>query len=161
MKILTQTLSILIISSFALTSCSSEISADTYSDIHVGETSTTYMATVISVRNVKVAGNDKMDKNESGKTTGAITGGLAGSNIGGGRGNGTALIAGALVGGIAGAIIEKKLKVQEGIEYVLKLEDGSLKTIVQGPGSMIAVGQKALLMVSDKGRSRVIAYSGE
>jgi outer membrane lipoprotein SlyB len=160
-KILIQTLSILMITTLSLTGCASEISPDSYSDSHVGETSTTYMGTIVSVRHVKVGASDKAEGSGAGVATGALAGGAIGSNIGGGRGNGTALVAGALLGAFAGAAAEKKLKNQQGIEYVIKLETGELKTVVQGPQSPLMSGQRVLLMVSTQGRSRVVPYHGE
>ncbi|MCH1430694.1 MAG: hypothetical protein L7U87_08080 [Chlamydiales bacterium] len=159
-KSIIQTIAALCIACVSLSSCSSEISANTYSDMHVGETSTTYMGVILSAREVTVAGNDKLDHNGAGQSAGMVAGGLAGSGMGSGNGNGAAIIGGALLGTIAGAYAEKHLKKQKGIEYVIKLDSGELKTIVQGAGEMIAVGQKVLLMVSEKGRSRVISYNG-
>ncbi|SCA58856.1 Outer membrane lipoprotein pcp [Chlamydiales bacterium SCGC AB-751-O23] len=144
---------------FFLNSCASEISSGTYSDAQVGETSSTYMGTIIATRNVTVSGNDKIEDNGTGIMTGAIAGGLGGSNMGKGHGNTTATVGGALLGAAAGAFAEKKLKEQKGIEYVIKLESGTLKTVVQGPSSPIAVGQKVLLMEGNQGRSRVVAYN--
>ena len=52
-------------------------------------------------------------------------------------------------------MIQKKLNEQNGIEYVVELAGGELKTIVQGPSPRFAVGQEVFVMVSNKGRSRV------
>lgn len=142
-----------------LSSCASEISANTYSDSHVGETSSTFAGTIVSMRYVTVGGSDKSEGSGAGIATGAIAGGAIGNTIGQGRGHDTAIVAGALLGAFAGAAAEKKLKQQQGIEYVIKLDSGELKTVVQGPDNPISNGQRVLLMVSHQGRSRVIPYN--
>ena len=68
-------------------------------------------------------------------------------------------VAVAAAGAVAGAYAEKALKSQNAMEYVVALENGESKTVVQGLDPTLAVGQKVWLMVSYQGRSRVTARS--
>lgn len=140
-----------------LTGCARDISSDSYEEATVGGISSTYACTVVSVRKVKVQGNDKLSGNVAGMAIGALAGGALGNTIGGGRGRTLATVAGALAGAAGGSYAQKKLEDQVGYEYTVKLEDGRLMTVVQGPKPALAPGQLAYLHVYPGGRSRVVA----
>lgn len=140
--------------------CARNISSDTYSDKHVDEATQTYAGRIVSVRKVQVKAAEKLEENTTGAAIGAIAGGVAGYQFGGGRGQVAATGAGALLGGIAGAFAQDALGSQEALEYVVQLESGALRTVVQGLDPALSPGQNVLLMVSMKGRSRVIAING-
>ena len=148
-------IALLSISVLHLSGCARDMSASTYSSTQVGEVYKSYQGTVINARKVKVKTSDSVDKNSTGIGLGAVTGGLAGSSI---RGDyqAAAIVGGALVGGVAGAYAEDYLRTQDAMEYVIKLHDGSLRTVVQGLDLIYAPGQKVILIVSYKGRSRLI-----
>lgn len=134
-----------------LTACASNISPKTYSVGSVGQVNRTISATVISVREVDVAGTTGL-----GTGVGAAAGGVAGSSLGsGGRENLIGAIAGAVVGGIAGAAIEGGATQQKGMEYVVETENGNLMTIVQGITTIFSEGQKVLVLYGSP--SRIIA----
>jgi outer membrane lipoprotein SlyB len=135
--------------------CARDISQSTYETKTVGEASEAHPCVVISTRRVQVA-SENLDDNKTGIIGGAIAGGALGNTIGKGRGRTLATAAGALGGSIAGAFLEKNLKSQEGIEYLVKLtKSGEMRTVVQGTDSLLYPGQNALLIVS-RGRSRLI-----
>jgi outer membrane lipoprotein SlyB len=113
------------------------------------------MGTIKSNRSVTVNQHSQLDENE----LGLIGGGVAGGVIGGSTGRGHVLPAaiGAVAGAVAGSLIEKKVKQQSGLEYIVELENGDLLTIVQGKGDEFFVGQSVYVIVSPSGgRSRII-----
>jgi outer membrane lipoprotein SlyB len=151
----------LVVMSLALTGCARNISGDHYSDRTMGESQVTYRGTVIEVRKVTV-GPEELEDNAMGIAGGAVAGGLGGSLIGKGSGNVAATAIGAIGGAVAGAFIEKELKTQDALEYAVELDNGSLRTIVQGPTPAIAVGERVRVIETvpfagkGKSRSRVV-----
>lgn len=145
-------LAVLGASVLALAGCASNISPQTYSVGSVGQVNRTVAATVISVREVNVAGTTGV-----GGAAGTATGAVLGSSIGGndGRSNIVGAIGGAVIGGIAGAAIEANATKQKALEYVVETENGNLMTIVQGKDAVFAEGQKVLVLYGSP--SRLIA----
>lgn len=137
--------------------CAKEIGSDTYSDAEAGAVKQTYRGTIISARRVKVQGQDKLQDNTLGLIGGGLAGGILGSQIGKGRGSTVGMVAGAGAGALGGALAQKALSKQEGMEYAVELTSGRVMTVVQGPQPELQVGQAVLVMVGDKGRSRVVA----
>jgi outer membrane lipoprotein SlyB len=148
---------ILCILALSVTSCERNINSNAYTAASVGEASFSYQGTVISTRQVQVQEGDKLEDNKTGIGLGAVGGGLIGNQFGNGSGNVAATIGGAVVGGFLGSMAEKKLKEQNGFEYVVKLTNGQIKTVVQGLDAVFGVGQRVIVIVSNDGRSRVIA----
>ena len=94
----------------ALVGCASNISPQTYSVGSVGQVNRTISATVISVREINVAGTTGV-----GEGGGSALGAVAGSSLGStGRDNLAGAIGGAIVGGLAGAAIEGHATKQTG-----------------------------------------------
>jgi outer membrane lipoprotein SlyB len=149
--------SILCILALLLTSCERNINSNAYTAASVGEASFSYQGTVISVRQVQVQEGDRLEDNKSGIGLGALGGGVIGNQFGNGGGNLAATIGGAVVGGVIGSMVEKKLKEQTGFEYVVKLTNGQIMTVVQGLDAAFGIGQRVIVIVSNDGRSRVIA----
>ncbi len=133
--------------------CAQDISSDVYSTESFGEVAETYKGVVISTRAVTVRPNET----SGGTAVGAVSGGVIGSSVGKGSGSAAAAVGGALIGGFLGHHAQKKIYSQGGMEYVIELESGELKTVVQEVNSSINVGQKVLLMISKKGRSRIVS----
>lgn len=132
--------------------CASNISPTTYSVGSVGQVNRTISATVISAREIDVAGTTGLGGN-AGAASGAVIGsGAGGSNS---RGNIVGAIGGAVVGGLAGAAIEANATKQKGMEYVIETENGNLMTIVQGIDAVFIQGQKVLVLYGSP--SRLIA----
>lgn len=71
-----------------------------------------------------------------GAAAGAVAGGLIGNQIGKGKGRTLATVIGAVGGGVAGHYGEKKLRGSTVWEVVVKMDDGSSRTLVleQDPG---------------------------
>jgi outer membrane lipoprotein SlyB len=145
-------LAMLAASSLALAGCASNISPQTYSVGSVGQVNRTISATVISVREVSVAGTTGV-----GGAAGSATGAVLGSSVGGndGRSNIVGAIGGAIIGGLAGSAIESNATKQKALEYVVETENGNLMTIVQGKDTVFAEGQKVLVLYGSP--SRLIA----
>jgi outer membrane lipoprotein SlyB len=142
------------------TSCARQISPNVYSADSVGEASRTYSGVIISLRTVEVQDKERLEENGLGLMGGAMAGGLTGSLIGGGRGNVAATGVGAVLGSVGGMLLEKEIKKQSGIEYIVRLADGSAMTVVQGVENPLPVGQRVLVIVSHKGRSRIVPDTG-
>jgi outer membrane lipoprotein SlyB len=66
-----------------------------------------------------------------GAAGGAVVGGLLGNQVGGGRGQDVMTVVGALGGAVAGNQIEGKVKSTQGYEIVVRLNDGSIRTVQQ------------------------------
>lgn len=140
-----------------LSGCARNISPGVYSSRHVGESSRTEEAVVVSMRVVEVKDHEKMDQNGLGLMGGALGGGLLGSLFGKGAGQVGMVGVGALAGAAGGALLEDKLTTQQGIEYTVKVSNGTMRTVVQGPEPVLKVGEKVYLMTSHRGRSRLVS----
>lgn len=106
-------------------------STDTYDDGDVGRILRTEKATVISSREIDIAGNPS--------AVGPVIGGAAGAagaGFGFRDGNaGLAAVIGALIGAGAGYLVEKQALSGEGFEYVVEMPDGKVVTLVQNKES--------------------------
>ncbi len=147
----------LLIICLCLSACARQMSPDVYDADHIGEASATYSGTVVSVREVKIQDGDRLQDNALGGVGGGVAGALIGSTIGHGAGTVAAEIGGAVVGATAGALGEQALKKENGLEYIVKLESGEVKTVVQGVNPRFQAGDQVWMLVSNKGRSRLIA----
>ena len=139
------------------TGCARQISSNVYSAHSVGEATETYPGVIISSRTVDIEDGEYLGDNTLGIIGGGVGGALLGSTIGKGSGNTLATVAGGLIGATGGAFAEKALKSQQGMEYVVSLENGQSRTVVQGMDPQLAVGQNVFLMVSHQGRSRIVS----
>ena len=103
-------------------------STNSYSESDVGQIISTSEGTVVSSRLVDISGEDSSTGSLVGAGAGAITG-FAGA----GGGNTGALIGvlGALAGAGIGYLVEQGMKSREGIEYIVRLDDGRVVTLVQ------------------------------
>jgi len=142
-----------------LSGCARNISANTYDARSLnGSGMISHPCTVVSVRVVAVEEGDYLENNQAGMLMGGVAGGLAGNMIGGGRGRTLATGIGALAGAAGGAFAEKALKAQNGYEYVVKMQNGSMRTVVQGMDTQLHPGQAALLIEGTRNsRPRLIA----
>jgi outer membrane lipoprotein SlyB len=135
-----------------VTSSCQQISPNVYETRDAGVPMETFAGVVQSARPVAVQNEGKI-----GTVLGAAAGGIGGAQIGGGTG--THIIggvAGAAIGALAGRGAEKAITKQAGMEYVVRLENGQLQTIVQGAEPPIMVGQKVFIQLYGPGRSRVV-----
>ena len=141
------------------TNCAREISSGVYSEAHVGETSFTYQGSIINARQIKVQAKERLEENAMGMGAGGIGGGLLGSTMGKGSGNIAATAIGAIAGAVAGTYAEKELKTQNAMEYVVRLTNNQIMTVVQGIDNPMPIGARVLVMVSNDGRSRIVPDS--
>jgi outer membrane lipoprotein SlyB len=102
-------------------------SQNNYGEADVGHTAIIAYGIVKSVRPVDITGQNS----GTGAGVGAVAGGLAGSTIGRGNGSILGLVGGAIIGGIAGAATEQALRDRQGIEYIIKFQNGNTQSIVQ------------------------------
>jgi outer membrane lipoprotein SlyB len=137
--------------------CAKEIDADLYTEENFGEASHTYQGVIVNVRKVRMQQGDKLEDNKTGIAVGAITGAVVGNQFGKGSGNVASTAIGGLGGAFLGSLAEKKLKSQDALEYVVKLSNGDVRSIVQGLSPSFSVGQRVLVMINRHNRSRIIA----
>ena len=149
---MTNKLSILLPALLAVAACAPSIGSNDYGYSSVGQASSAFPCTVLSVRSVNV--------NSSGGTgtvIGCLAGGVAGSTIGHGS---SASILGALGGAAAGALVgnaaEKGIMSQGGYEYVVRTDNGQTYSVTQGTDNLIAAGQRCMLINGNP--SRIIPY---
>lgn len=139
-----------------LASCAREISSDVYAADNIGEVAQTFEGTICNARLVKVQEFDRPEGSGVGALGGGVAGGVAGANVGKGTGQVAAVAGGALAGIIGGTMLERKIRSQKGMEYIVQLDNGDLVTVVQGKCPALEKGQRVFVMVSCEGRSRII-----
>ncbi|MDR2682074.1 MAG: glycine zipper 2TM domain-containing protein [Holosporaceae bacterium] len=136
--------------------CARQISSSVYDAKTLGAANETFECVVVKVRKVMVEEGERLEDNKTGAVVGAVAGGALGNAIGGGRGRVISTAGGALLGGIGGAFAEKALKSQEGLEYLVRLNSGAMRTVVQSAENPLYPGQAGYLIIDNRGRSRVI-----
>lgn len=134
----------------AVSACAPNINSNHYATSGTGEVGQAMNCTVVSVRQVNVSSSDS----STGSVLGAIGGGVAGSTIGHGRGSVLGALGGAALGGIAGNYAQEGLSSQGGLEYIVRLDNGNLRTITQGADVYMQPGQPCFLLYG--AQSRVI-----
>lgn len=125
-----------------LSACTNDLSPNTYNTDSVGQASRVEPGVIVSMRNVKIDQNTDM-----GGLAGAGAGAAAGSAIGGsGEANIIGAIGGAVIGGLAGNYAEKHINKENGVEYIVKLKNGSVTSITQPPNLNLHVDQRVLII---------------
>jgi outer membrane lipoprotein SlyB len=135
--------------------CASEKGGDVYSRDQVQQVQHFKVGTVESVHKVRIEGT----KSQVGTTAGTIVGGIAGSGASQGKTGQVAAVLGAVVGGVVGAAAEEGYTREDGLEYSLKLEDGSYISVVQAASKNeeIKAGDKVRIIEND-GVTRVVKF---
>ena len=128
-----------------LAGCASSKSGDVYSRDEAQREQTVRLATVESVRPVKIEGT----RTPIGAVAGGAVGGIAGSGVGQGRGSDIAAVLGALGGGIAGQALEEGATRKNGVEITVRLENGELRAVVQEEKERFVAGQKVRLLTQN------------
>jgi outer membrane lipoprotein SlyB len=121
-----------------------------------------------SARYVAVIGDSVQDRNRAAATTGvgvvagALIGRAIGSEIGKGRGNELARNLGTIAGGVVGAntaqAATQRATTRQGVEYLVRLDDGRQRVIVQN----LNAGEAAMRpgagcqLVGGRGQDRVV-----
>lgn len=135
-----------------LSGCASDLSGSSYSRADAHAVQNVRMGTIESLRPVQIEGT----KTPIGTLAGAAVGGIAGSSIGGGRGQAITTILGGVAGGMAGSAVEEGVTRTQGVEIVVREDDGSTRAYVQAvdANQQFRVGDRVRIM-SVNGNSRV------
>lgn len=134
-----------------LTGCASNLSGSSYSRADARAVQNVRMGTIESLRPVQIEGT----KTPIGTLAGAAVGGIAGNSIGGGRGKAITTILGGVAGGAAGSAVEEGITRTQGVEIVVREDDGGTRAYVQAVDSQqFRVGDRVRIM-SVNGASRV------
>lgn len=152
--------SLVVPSLLMMTGCARNIGASNYASASVGEAITSYAGVIASKRQVVVEEGEKLQDNVIGGLAGGVAGGVLGNTIGKGTGNTFTTLGGAAAGALAGAYAQKALSKQDAFEYTIQLDSGQLKTVVQGLDVNLQPGQRVILHISHKGRSRIVPFQG-
>jgi outer membrane lipoprotein SlyB len=130
------------IASLWLAGCAQNVSPNTYSASDVGKPNKVVSGTVISKRNINIDANSG-----AGGLAGGVAGAAAGSGVGGSTaGNVVGAVGGAVIGGLLGNAIDKSVNHHQGIEYIVKLKDGSTISLAQVQELQFEVGQHVLVV---------------
>lgn len=130
--------------SAALVGCATSKSGDVYSRDEALREQTVRLATVESVRPVRIQGT----RSGIGAAAGGVVGGVAGSTVGHGKGSTIAGVLGAVGGGVAGQALEEGATRKPGVEITVRLQNGELRAIVQEETDKFVPGQKVRLLTS-------------
>jgi outer membrane lipoprotein SlyB len=127
-----------------LAGCITHESGNVYSKHEAGREQTVRMATVDSVRPVKLEGS----QSGLGAAAGGAVGGISGSQVGHGAGSSVAAVLGGVAGGVAGNVLENKATEKNALEITVKLDSGEMRAIVQEADQKFTPGQRVRLLSS-------------
>jgi len=159
--------------------CSRDLSSGAYGEAQTGEADSTYEGVIVSMRTIQV--KPDTGENAGGTLAGGALGAAGGSAIGRGTGSLVSAIGGAIVGAVAGNVVEGELRKQTAMEYIVKLvntgtikkrkghrggeseesettneQESDIRTVVQAADPALKVHSKVYVIVSKKGRSRIV-----
>lgn len=121
-------------------------SADNYTVSQAQREQTVRLATVETVRAVKLTSGDTSGL---GLVGGGAVGAVAGSALGGGRGSLLTGILGGIAGAVAGNSVEKGVGTGNGVEITVRLDNGDLRAITQNAnGEVFRAGERVRLLTS-------------
>lgn len=98
--------------------------------------------TVEAIRSVEVKGAGT----GLGAVAGGVTGAVVGNQIGRGNGNTAMTILGAAGGAFAGNEIEKNIKKQFSYRVIVRMDNGSFRTVSQSAAPSVAVGERVRIV---------------
>ncbi|GAB2907344.1 glycine zipper 2TM domain-containing protein [Paraburkholderia jirisanensis] len=133
----------------AMTGCAyNSSSADVYTASQAQREETVRMATIDSVRAVKISSNNGQPTG-LGLLGGGALGAVAGSAIGGGTGSIVTGIVGGLAGAVAGNAVENGVAMRDGVELTVRLDNGDMRAITQSAtGEIFRAGDRVRLLSS-------------
>lgn len=140
----------LILCAAMLVACKDRPGQDAYSASEVGMSRSVEFGTVLNAREVDIQGEDS----KYAALIGAGLGGAGGATVGKGSGKDWAIIGTAVAGAIAGHYAGEALNDRKGMEYVVQLQSGETKTIVQEENEKDVVfkpGDHVMLQYCDGG----------
>lgn len=134
----------------AVSGCANQITNSTnYSRSDLGRVSTVMRGKILDIREVNINGTNS----GVGAGAGLVAGATAGSAIGGGdRSNIIGAVGGAVVGGVAGAMAEEGITSGKAFEFLIEQENGQTVAVVQSNDQNLRVGEKVMIVRSDKAR---------
>jgi len=143
-------LAMALVGSVALTGCAyNSSSSDVYTASQAQREETVRMATVESVRGVKISSNNGQPTGLGTIGGGALGGLAAASAIGGGNGSIIAGIIGGLAGAVAGNAVENSVAMKNGLEITVRLDNGDMRAITQtANGEVFQAGERVRLLSS-------------
>ncbi|HEX4045319.1 MAG TPA: glycine zipper domain-containing protein [Gammaproteobacteria bacterium] len=128
--------------SLVIVGCAKNISPNVYKSSQVGAANDAVPGVIVSKRVVTVDGNSG-----AGGLAGTMAGAAGGAAIGGSvEANIIAAIGGAVVGGLVGNAIDKSVNKQQAIEYIVRLNSGSMVSVVQALDNQLDVNQRVLVL---------------
>jgi outer membrane lipoprotein SlyB len=141
---------VLVAGSVTVSGCAyNSSSADVYSASQAQREAVVRMATIESVRAVKISSNNGQPTG-LGAIGGGALGAVAGSAIGGGRGSIVTGIIGGIAGAVAGNAVENGVALRDGLELTVRLDNGDLRAITQAStGEVFNAGDRVRLLSSD------------
>lgn len=144
---------LLIAPMFFVAGCASSLTGDSYNRYDARQVQNISYGNIVELKLVKIEGT----KSPIGAIAGAALGGVAGNTIGGGSGRTLMTIIGAVGGGLLGNQGEELLTRSNGVEIVVKLDDGNTKGFVQevNPNEQFNVGDRVRLSTVN-GKTRVV-----
>jgi outer membrane lipoprotein SlyB len=137
-----------------LTACTQKPGQDVYKVGEVGKSRAVEFGTVLNVREVTIAADNK----GMGTLIGAGAGGGGASYVGDGSGSVWAAAGGAIAGAVIGSMIEEELGKNVGYEYTIEIRNGDVKMIVQEKiegDKVFKAGDKVMLQYCDAGNEHV------
>jgi len=138
----TREISLLLLVAAILTGCASSMSGASYTREQARQVEEVRMATVESVREIKIEGT----KTPIGAVAGTVVGGIAGSNVGSGKGSSIGSVLGAVAGGVAGAAIEEGATRKNGLEITIRFDDGRMIAVAQAADEKFNPGERVRVM---------------
>ncbi|MEL0028350.1 MAG: hypothetical protein VW625_06775 [Perlucidibaca sp.] len=135
-----------------LAGCASQQTGDVYTRDEARQPATVQSGAIVALRPVTIEGT----KSPVGAAAGSIAGGVAASAIGGGRGSAISAVIGAVAGGLLGGAAEEGLTRAQGVELIIRLDNGSERAYVQAlqENERFVVGERVRI-ISTGSNSRV------
>lgn len=138
----TREISLLLLVAAALAGCASSMSGASYTREQARQVEEVRMATVESVREIKIEGT----KTPIGTVAGTVVGGIAGSNVGSGKGSSIGSVLGAVAGGVVGSAVEEGVTRQDGLEITIRFDDGRMIAVAQATDEKFQPGERVRVM---------------
>ena len=139
---------LILVAALGLGGCTPDISGNEYDAGDANTITVAKTGVVISMRQVTVDSQSGV-----GLIAGAIIGGVLGSTVGGGSTmNTVGAVGGAVGGGYLGSKAEQSIDKQQGMEYVIKLDNGDTISIVQATDLHLTINEHVIVLYGNKAR---------
>ena len=120
-----------------------ERGANTYSSTETGQLSSVVEGSILSIKQVALSGSKGMGSGIGGALGATVGAGAVGSDD-------SDKVAGAIIGGLLGAMagkaIEENATAETGFEFLVKLNNGSIKAFVQKSQQGLRVGDQVYVL---------------